>query len=120
MNGRIGLLRQLDDALINTCKEAKQIGYNPTRFIGMLNEYREQYGENGSFQLANDLIQRADIPYGFDRLVELGRLDLSVEAIVLNGPWKQLFNDDVLEQARNKLTIFGYSNPPEFEEDATE
>jgi hypothetical protein len=43
------------------------------------------------------------IPDGFLRLLELNRLDLTAEAVVLQQPWKRLFEDNVLEQARKRL-----------------
>ena len=47
-------------------------------------------------------------PSGFMRMCEEGRLDLTVEVAVLQGPWCKLFDRDVLLTARQRLTAFEY------------
>lgn len=47
------------------------------------------------------------IPDGFITLLKLQRLDLTVEATVLRGPWKDLFDQSVFEQARARLQSYG-------------
>jgi hypothetical protein len=44
--------------------------------------------------------------YGFTKLWELRRLDLSVEYQVLQPRWKALFSGDVLAAARTRLRQF--------------
>jgi hypothetical protein len=45
---------------------------------------------------------------GFTKLWELGRLDLTVEAIILRNPFNQLFSREVLNTARERLGQLGY------------
>lgn len=45
---------------------------------------------------------------GFQRLLDHDRLDLSVEAVVLEEPWSQLFTKEELDTARARLEQFGY------------
>jgi hypothetical protein len=47
-------------------------------------------------------------PEGFETLFVSERLDLSVEAIILQEPFRQLFMDEVLETAEKKLREIGY------------
>jgi len=45
---------------------------------------------------------------GFTKLWEFGRLDLTVEAIMLRNPYRQLFSKEVLDRASEKLRALGY------------
>jgi hypothetical protein len=45
---------------------------------------------------------------GFIKLWELGRLDLTVEAIILRNPFNPLFSREVLNTARVRLEQLGY------------
>ncbi|MCC6464391.1 MAG: hypothetical protein IT463_03510, partial [Planctomycetes bacterium] len=66
---------QLHSRLLEAVKECKRIGYTPTRFQQMLNE--------GATQAVQKLIASQTVSEGFTELWRLGRMDLSVEAIVL-------------------------------------
>jgi HNH endonuclease len=57
---------------------------------------------------------------GFERLYREKRLDLSVEAIVLNPRWSGLFLPSELESARARLDEYGYFSPVRKEVRATE
>ena len=39
---------------------------------------------------------------------ELGRLDVSMEALVVRERWKPLFSDDERQAARERLSAYGY------------
>jgi len=41
-------------------------------------------------------------------LLSYGRLDLTVEAIILKDPYNQLFCPEILEKARTRLQQMGY------------
>lgn len=46
---------------------------------------------------------------GFTHLYERGRLDLTVEAMVVENPqWHPLFTEAELERARRRLRAYGY------------
>lgn len=82
--------------------EASAIGYTPSIFFRMLNE-------RGALQTAKQLINSPAPPNGYTRLWELGRLDLTVEAVVYdNAEWHSLFTQDELDRCRNRLTDYGY------------
>lgn len=96
------LEEQLYDALVESCRVAKEVvGYDASRFRLMLQE-------KGAKQAAEELILRPQITDGLTRLCMEGRLDLSVEAIVIEGPYKQLFSEDVLSMARKSLNDLNY------------
>ncbi|CAM3134761.1 hypothetical protein BRDI103020_16585 [Brevundimonas diminuta] len=51
---------------------------------------------------------RGSATSGFDRLWEEKRLDLSVEALILQPEWQDLFNEDDKKAARRRLQQYGY------------
>jgi hypothetical protein len=54
----------------------REMGYNPTYFLGMV-------AEHGSAEASRRLIRSKDASDGFTRLWEAGRLDMTVEAMAL-------------------------------------
>ncbi len=84
---------------------ASQIDYKANYF---LRKVRKDKGVNAAkYYLRPD----ADVTDGFRRLLDNDRLDLSVEAVVLNEPqWHPLFTPSELETARSRLAQYGYSS----------
>jgi hypothetical protein len=78
-----------------------ECGYNATRFLQMLREH-------GGLQTAKILLHSPGFQYGFEKLWELGRLDLAVEALILKSPWNKFFTDKEKEIARKRLEDCGY------------
>ena len=72
------------------------MNYDPSNFSRMLEE-------NGAINTVIQLVLDKKVSEGFTRLALEGRLDLSVEAVVLEKPWADLFDEDVHKAARNKL-----------------
>ena len=73
-----------------------ELGYNPTVFVGLLERY-------GGVQTAKRLIAEGEIQYGFKRLAALGRLDLTMEQIMLEPEFASLFTEGELAAARWRL-----------------
>lgn len=67
----------------------------------------ERYG----FDTACHLIMSKDATTGFTRMFEVNRLDLTVEAVVLNPKWFRLFEKEILQTAYDRLKDFGYIFP---------
>jgi hypothetical protein len=76
--------------------QAKAIGYNATRFLQMVREH-------GGLGTAHRLLQGDTISYGFTELWLMGRTDLTVEALVFEAQYAELFTDDELATARRRL-----------------
>jgi len=70
--------------------------YNATRFLKMVQE-------EGGYKTALYLLQAKDTSDGFTALFLRGRLDLTVEALVLQDRWRDLFGDDELAVAKERL-----------------
>ena len=64
--------------MLNIYKEAAAFGYYPTYFLRMVTE-------QGGLAAARQLLRDGTVSDGFTRLWQEGRLDISVEAVVL-GP----------------------------------
>ncbi len=92
-------------AMLNLYHAAVELGYRPTYFIQMVNEL-------GGVGAARRLLSTEDIQAGLTRLWKLERLDLSVEAHVLQDPWTALFNDDERQKACERLKAYGYKFGP--------
>ena len=66
----------------------------------------EMVQNHGGIEAAKLIIQ--DMTCTFEKLWEAQRLDLSVEAVVLEPQWAELFEPDDLNIARQRLTDAGY------------
>ena len=89
------LLRQI----IDDTEQCRRIGGDRSTFLALVREY-------GPVEACKVMI--AD-PTKHDllRLKQFGRLDLTVEALVLRDKFKFLFDDDVLKTARRRLVDHG-------------
>lgn len=76
-------------------------GYSPTRFEQMV-------GQQGARDAARNLLRGRDASDGFTTLWEMGRLDMSIEAMVVLAWYKSLFTDDECATARSRLVAHGF------------
>jgi hypothetical protein len=81
----------------------KEAGFRSEKFLHMV-------GQNGGLDTAHTLLHAQDVSEGFKFLCERGRLDLTVEAFVIRPEWKELFTDEELAIARERLKKWGYAN----------
>ncbi|MQW86012.1 hypothetical protein [Sinorhizobium saheli] len=97
------LERQFDAAMMGIYQRAKtEAKYNATVFLRMLDERR-------GLATAKYLINAATPSEGYTNLWERNRLDLTVEALVLeNHKWHPLFSSDELAKARSRLVAYNY------------
>jgi hypothetical protein len=85
--------------IYDTAKE--DCNYNATYFLQMVESM-------GGLAAAKQLLS-ADVPqYGFTKLWECGRLDLTVEALALEEEFKNLFGDEEIKTSRRRLERYGY------------
>jgi hypothetical protein len=94
---------QFDQAMFEVYRRAKdEAGYNATIFLQMLTD-------NRGLRTAKTLINAAKPSDGYTALYMRGRLDLTVEALVIEDErWHQLFTDDELKRARRRLKEYRY------------
>jgi len=74
-----------------------EVGYKARRFLQMV-------GEQGGLRAAKALlVSSKHHSKGLIRLFEAGRLDLSMEATILDEEWSELFSAKELSIARERL-----------------
>jgi hypothetical protein len=90
--------------LVEVYEEAKtECHYNAVRFHQIVQQ-------DGGLATAKKLLASKQYPEGLTRLWELKRLDLSMEAIVLQEPWCGLFTSEERAVAKKRLTDLGYTS----------
>lgn len=82
-------------------KESIRIGYTPSYLIQMLNE-------NRAVNVAKKLIMKDGGTSGFEKMWEKKRLDLTIEAIVIQPKYKELFTKEEIEESNNRLKKYGF------------
>ncbi len=82
-------------AMIHVDDEAKKIGHNATKF-------REMLRKHGGKETARRLVI-SPASETFTKFFLKGRVDLTVEALVVQERWKPLFSEDVLRAAQLRL-----------------
>ena len=90
--------RAMKDVYIRAKSEAN---YTASYFIGMLSSY-------GGLGTAQRLLASTEVSSGFAALYERDRLDLTVEALVIQSKFASLFTDEELDIARPRLDQLGY------------
>jgi hypothetical protein len=98
------LEKQFDEAMFTVYRRAKEEAkYTATIFYHMLHD-------RGGLSTAKYLINAPNESDGYTALHLRGRLDLTVEAVVVeNKKWHELFEPEELERARRRLVAYGYT-----------
>lgn len=91
--------------LLQKAAEAEVLGYRPTQFKLMLSA-------QGGHASVRQLLAKGKPSEGFTRLWELNRLDLTIEALVVETKWRQLIDPVLVQQAERLLIKSGYRFTP--------
>lgn len=98
------LERKFHERMMKIYEQAKlECGYRANRFRNMVLEM-------GGLQTAKQLLSTESYSEGLTRLWEEKRLDISMEATVLQEPWRDLFTKGELAIAKKKLEELGYQS----------
>jgi hypothetical protein len=106
---RHDISQELDAAMREAYEELRdRHGYPANRFLQMLNRH-------GGQQTAKKLLQRhwssqSDAVDGFLQLIRIGRVDMSVEAMVLRPHWRDLFSEAERTEAESRLRMTGFAD----------
>ena len=100
MSETLDLTRRFEDRMRKTYACAKSLGYDAKAFAGMV-------AEHGWLDATKILLRPGPPQAGFETLWRLDRLDLTVESIVLEDEWRELFADEELAVARQRLEDLG-------------
>jgi predicted HNH restriction endonuclease len=92
---------QFHKDMLNIYEKAKNIGYNASRF-------KQMVANQGGLVVAKKFIGNNIPSDGFTSLWKLGRLDLTVEALVLREDYESLFNEDERQIVRDRLKEYGF------------
>ena len=96
------LRRKFDEAMREVYTRARdEPGYNATYFVRMLSEH-------GGLATAQRLLAAPTASEGFTALWERQRLDLTVEAQVVQPKFAHLFTEEEIDVARQRLEDLGY------------
>jgi hypothetical protein len=91
-----------DERVKKAVQEMMTLGYKPKAFMAMTFEH-------GTVDAVKILINSSNVSEGFTRLWELKRLDLSMENIIQEDKWKDLFSNEEKEKAKKRLSEYGYT-----------
>ena len=93
---------EFHQSMLRIYKLAKEdCQYTPTRFLQMVQEY-------GGLKTAKRLLANQEMQSGLTTLWECGRMDLSMEALVINPKYQPLFTEAEIETARARLASYGF------------
>ncbi len=76
--------------------ECHELGYHPHDFEGML-------ANASAARVAIKLVTSGELQSGLKKLSQMGRLDLSVESIILETQFESLFKTPIRDAARWRL-----------------
>ena len=93
------LEEQFHERMLSLCQEAARVVNFPTILLWMIESYR---GVEAARQIVQEMTET------FEKLWEAQRLDLTVEAVVLDPQWAELFVPEDLAKARQRLVDVGY------------
>jgi hypothetical protein len=94
--------QRFDTAMMEIYRRAlKEAKYNATRYLQMLHNH-------GGLATAQILIHSPTVSEGYTALWERHRLDLTIEALVLQPGWDGLFSEEELAICRQRLLDYGY------------
>jgi hypothetical protein len=77
-------------------------GYKPTLFMKMIEDH-------GVVDAVKRLINNQKVSEGFTRLWECKHLDLSMENIIQEKEWVDLFTEEERKKAKKRLLEYGYN-----------
>jgi hypothetical protein len=98
------LAEEFDEAMHNIYRRAlAEAGYKASIFLNMLYEHR-------GWETARRLIHASRVSDGYTALWERRRLDLTVEALIVDNPkWQPLFSPEELAICRKRLKQYEYA-----------
>ena len=92
---------KFNSEMLNIYKLAKkECNYNATRYLQMISEH-------GGLETARILLHSNKVSDGYTALWECGRLDLTVEALVIKMEWRELFTHEEINIAIKRLKDYG-------------
>ena len=98
----ITLQNKFNEEVFESIERIKKEVYVPTRFIKMLHQFK-----NNAVEVAQRIATK-NTTIGIEKLYEKGRLDLSMEALIIKPEYRELFSPQVVSTCVRKLKSLGY------------
>ncbi len=96
------LEEQFHRAMIGVYERAwDECGHRATRFLQLVTDL-------DGVEAARRLLRPGPPSYGFEKLWELGHLDITMEALVVDPKWQTLFTEEEIAIARQRLVDCDY------------
>ena len=96
------LEKQFTELLIKNCEEAqKACAYRGIRFIQTIQKF-------GGVKTAKEIIRKGRLSDEFEVLEKAGLIKLTMEALVVDRRFSELFSDDELNSCYEVLCEYGY------------
>jgi hypothetical protein len=97
------LQQRFEAALMDTNRRTlTETGYDAKRFLQM-------FFDIGGLRTAQELIATERVTEGYIAMWERDRLDLTIEALILQPEWHPLFTDTERQTARDRLKKYGFT-----------
>jgi hypothetical protein len=102
MPNESALHKRFTEAMFDIYKRAlREADYHASRFHQMITD-------DGGYETAKTLIHAPHPSEGYTALWERHRLDLTVEALILDSQWDELFDEADRQAARARLEQYEY------------
>ena len=96
------LEQKFQEELINNCRLAEEkCGYRFTRFLQTVEKF-------GAVKTAKEILRKGRQSEGFDKLQQAGLLKLTMEALMIDKKYADLFTDDEVNSCYELLCEYGY------------
>lgn len=98
----IALEKKLQQEVIKNCELAeKEYGCKMTKFLQTIERF-------GIVKTAQEILRKGRTSDCFNKLAEVGRLDLTMEAVIVKGEYAELFTDEQVNDCYELLCEKGY------------
>lgn len=96
------LEKKFEEELIKNCETAqKQCGYNPARFLQTIAKF-------GAVKTVKEILRKGRESDGFEKLQKAGLMNLTMEAMVIDRKYGELFTDEEVNSCYEVLCEHGY------------
>ncbi len=98
----VALEKKLQQEVIKNCELAeKEYGCKMTKFLQTIERF-------GIVKTAQEILRKGRTSDCFNKLVEAGRLDLTMEATIVKSEYSELFTDEQINSCYELLCEKGY------------
>lgn len=96
------LEREFEQELVRAVEQQRLVcGWNPVRFL-------QGVSKHGAVKAVKQMVAQGKASESLERLAEQGRLDLSLEALMVKQQYGSLFTDEEVNACFDKLCRYGY------------